>query len=84
MCDRPEPGGDPGPSVSQEVLRHTEAPRCILYRVHTGNIHDVKGYGLGLSYVKKIVEAHQGEIQVKSQLQEGSRFLVRLPIKQEI
>ena len=53
-----------------------------LYRVHTGNLHDVKGFGLGLSYVKAIVDQHQGEIQVKSQLGEGSTFILFIPKKQ--
>ena len=70
---------DEGLGMNKEALKHIFDR---FYRVHTGDRHDVKGFGLGLSYVKTIVDAHGGKITVKSEPGKGSRFILFFPYQQ--
>ena len=67
---------DKGVGMSKEARKHIFDR---FYRVHTGNLHDVKGFGLGLSYVKAMITAHKGQIDVKSELGKGSSFILFFP-----
>jgi two-component system phosphate regulon sensor histidine kinase PhoR len=69
---------DKGVGMDKEARKHIFDK---FYRVHTGNLHDIKGFGLGLSYVKAIMTAHKGRVEVKSELDNGSSFILVFPFE---
>jgi two-component system phosphate regulon sensor histidine kinase PhoR len=71
---------DNGIGMSKETLKRVFER---FYRAHTGNLHNVKGFGLGLSYVKTIVQAHGGDVRVDSTLGKGSVFTLEMPLRRE-
>ncbi len=72
---------DNGPGIGKDQQKQIFEK---FYRIPTGNVHDVKGFGLGLHYVKTIVEAHHGNIALNSTLNQGSEFIIRLPYGMDI
>ena len=68
---------DNGEGISEKNQKHIFDK---FYRVIDGNVHDVKGLGLGLYYTSQIINAHQGSIRTESELKKGTTFYIKIPL----
>lgn len=68
---------DKGQGMSKAVLKKVFDK---FYREHTGDLHNVKGHGLGLAYVKSIVKNHNGMVYAESEKGKGSSFIIKMPV----
>jgi two-component system phosphate regulon sensor histidine kinase PhoR len=68
---------DKGIGMSADTAKHIFEK---FYRAHTGNVHNVKGFGLGMSYVKWVIDIHKGKIKVQSEEGQGTKMIITLPV----